>query len=99
MVRTIVVNKQKYKDIEKLIMSDTIKCLRTSANISLKMKNLLLTWISDQQSKGDNVNSILIRKKQGGFLMIWRWTKNSNVEFSASKDLFLINLKQGLEFI
>lgn len=65
-----MVNKQKYKNVEKLIMSDTIKCLKTSANISLQMENLLLTWISDQQTKGDNVNSIFIRKKQGGFLII-----------------------------
>jgi hypothetical protein len=44
-------------------MSGIMKCLRTRENVRLKTEKLLLTWISDQEAKGDNVNSKLIRKK------------------------------------
>lgn len=36
--------------------------LRTKECVLLKMEELLLIWISDQQVKGDNVNSTLIQQ-------------------------------------
>jgi hypothetical protein len=40
-----------------------MKCLWTRENVRLKTEKLLLTWISDQEAKGEYVNSRLIRKK------------------------------------
>jgi hypothetical protein len=62
-IRTIVADEQKYKDVAKLSVPGTIKCLRIGKNILLKMEKLSLILISDQQAKGDNVNSTLTRQK------------------------------------
>jgi hypothetical protein len=49
--------------VAKFAMPGTMKCLRARENVILKTEKLLLIWISDQEAKGDNVNSKLIRKK------------------------------------
>jgi predicted transcriptional regulator len=87
-VRTIVADKQKYKDVAKLGVCNTIKCLRTREIILLKMENLLLIWISDRQAKG-NVNSMLIRGKvKRIFYDLKVDKKNCQTEFFANKGWF-----------
>jgi hypothetical protein len=40
-----------------------MKCLRAREDVILNTEKLLLIWISDQEARGDNVNSKLLRKK------------------------------------
>jgi hypothetical protein len=62
-VRITVADKQNYKDVAKVAVPGRVKCFRTREDVLFKTGKLLLIWISDQQAKGDNMNSTLIRQK------------------------------------